>query len=120
MNISEVSQDIAVPALSKRQVTCKAYRLAHKEEIALYRKQWYDSHLESERQAQREYHVIHRAKHNEHSHEYYFENKDVLSEKQAEKSTCACGGRYTRSNKLKHERSNIHLRSLEVNEIIKG
>ena len=51
-------------------------------------------------------------------HTYYIENKDSINERQAAKFECSCGGKYTRSNKSKHEKSNIHIRSLEINEIL--
>jgi hypothetical protein len=119
MNISEVSQDIAVPALSKRQVVTMKFRLAHKERLTVERKQRYLANLEEEKAYQRKHYENHKETIRESQHDYYFENKDAISEKQAEKFKCACGGRYTRSNKLQHERMNIHIRSLEINEIIK-
>ena len=51
-------------------------------------------------------------------HTYYIENKDSINERQADKVECSCGGKYTRSNKSKHEKSNIHVRSLKINDII--
>ncbi len=119
MNMSEVSEDIAVPTLTKRQVSLMKYRLAHKESLRIYRRQYRESHLEEEKQYQREYYVTYKDKRNEGTRDYYIDNKDTIKGKQAEKFKCECGGKYTRSNKLQHERQNIHIRSLEINEIIK-
>tara|TARA_R110000796_G_scaffold225876_1_gene342320 strand:+ start:361 stop:618 length:258 start_codon:yes stop_codon:yes gene_type:complete len=41
--------------------------------------------------------------------EYRGDNREVLNEKQKEKFTCPCGGRYTRANKSNHLKSKKHL-----------
>ena len=108
MNISEVSENVMVPTLTKAQIT------------AAYQKRYRQSHLEEDRQYRHEYHVIHKESHNAYTQNYFMENKDAINEKQAEKFKCLqCGGKYTRSNKLQHERQGIHIRSLNINEIIK-
>ena len=120
MNISEVSQDIAVPTLTKTQLTALKWRLANKESVAAYQKWYRASHLERDRQYRHDYHVVNQERHNVHTQNYYIENKDAISVKQAEKFKCMqCGGKYTRSNKLQHERQGIHIKSLEINGIIK-
>ena len=111
MNISEVSQDIVVPTLTKtkKQICSAAYQRKHRQ-----------LHLERDRQYRYDYHIANNEYRNAYSRDYYVENKDVINEKQAEKFKCLqCGGKYTRSNKLQHERQGIHIKSLEINEIIK-
>ena len=106
MNISEISEIVAVPTLTKAQIT------------AAYQRRYRQSHLERDREYRHDYHVEHKASRNAYTQIYYIENKDAINEKQAEKFKCQCGGKYTRSNKLQHERQGIHIRSLEINEII--
>ncbi len=52
------------------------------------------------------------------SRQYYSDNKEIIAEKKSEKFDCACGGKYTRTNKAQHEKSLRHIKSLEINEII--
>ena len=108
MNISEVSEIVAEPTLTQAQIK------------AAYQKQNRLSHLERDREYRHDYHVEHKASRNAYTQIYFIENKDAINEKQAEKFKCLqCGGKYTRSNKLQHERQGIHIKSLEINEIIK-
>jgi len=118
MNINEVSNDTAVPEFTARQLYFKNYYIANKERLSARRMQWRDAHLEEDRLRQHEFHLQHKESRNEYTRNYYRKNKDAISEYQAEKFKCPCGGRYTRSNILQHERSHLHIRSLEINEII--
>ena len=111
MNISEVSQDIVVPTLTKTQIS---------ERNAGYQRKYRQLHLERDRQYRYDYHIVNNEYRNAYTRDYYIQNKDAINEKQAEKFKCLqCGGKYTRSNKLQHERQGIHIKSLEINEIIK-
>ena len=46
---------------------------------------------------------------NEVNRQYYKDNRDKIREKQNEKTDCLCGGKYTRSNKVRHDKSKIHI-----------
>jgi len=46
--------------------------------------------------------------------QYYIKNIDKITTRQCAKVECVCGGRYTMSHKARHERSDIHIRSLEI------
>ena len=108
MNIDEVSEIVAVPTLTKAQIT------------AAYQKRYRQLHLEHDKQYRYEYHQLHKDSCNAYTQNYYIENKDAINEKQSEKFKCLqCGGKNTRSNKLQHERQGIHIKSLEINEVIK-
>jgi len=65
-----------------RQETCKAYNEKNKEKL-------------------KDYHKAYREK----SKKYYEKHK----EKGKEKFTCECGGKYTRINKLTHEKTKKHI-----------
>ena len=107
MNIREVSEIVAVPTLTKAQIT------------AANQKRYRQLHFEHDKQYRYEYHQLHKDSRNAYTQNYYIENKNAINEKQAEKFKCLqCGGKYTRSNKLQHERQGIHIKSLEINEII--
>jgi len=93
-----VSKDIVVPAVNDLQQQRKKYGLNYIDRI---------------RAAQKTYRDRHKERVNIGKHKYYVENKDAINERQATKYECACGGRYTRSNKSQHEKSNLHIRSLE-------
>lgn len=47
--------------------------------------------------------------------EYYEENKKKIAERFNEKFTCKCGGKYTRVNKLCHQKTKIHSAYLKLN-----
>ena len=106
MYISEVLEIVAVPTLTKAQIT------------AAYQKRYRQSHLEHDKQYRHAYHQLNKESRNAYTQIYYIENKDAINEKQAEKFKCQCGGKYTRSNKRQHERQGFHIKSLEINEII--
>jgi len=93
-----VSKDIVVPAVN---------------DLQQQRKKYIDDYYDRIRAAQKTYRDRNKERVNIGKHKYYVENKDAINERQATKYECACGGRYTRSNKSKHEKSNIHIRSLE-------
>jgi len=40
---------------------------------------------------------------------YYQKNKDEIIVKRREKFTCSCGGKYTRSGKSNHEKTQRHI-----------
>ena len=120
MNISKVSENVAVPELSASQLYQHNYFLANKERFNAYRIRYREANLVDARGFEREYHLVHKERRNECSRNYYWDNIDAVKEQKAEKFECEyCGGRYTRSNKLQHEKTNLHIRSLEINEIIK-
>ncbi len=98
-----VAKDIATLKAIKLQEHRKKFYLNHIDRIKVEQKRYRDNNKETVTVGK---------------HTYYVENKDAINELQATKFECACGGRYTRSNKSKHEKSNIHIRSLEINEII--
>jgi len=45
---------------------------------------------------------------------YYIKNIDKIKTYKGTKVECFCGGRYTVTHKARHERSDIHIRSLEI------
>ena len=105
MNISEVSEIVVAPTLTKAQIT------------AANQRRYRQAHLERDREYRHYYHQLNKESRNAYTQNYYIENKDAINEKQAEKFKCLqCGGKYTRSNKLQHERQGIHIKSLQINE----
>ena len=120
MNISKVSEHVAVPELSASQLYQREYYLDHKERLNAYRIRYRAANLVEARGCESEYHLVHKERRNDCSRKYYWDNIDAVKEQKAEKFECEyCGGRYTRSNKLQHEQTNLHIRSLEINEIVK-
>ena len=53
MNIREVSEHVAVPTLTQRQVAIMKYRLAHRERLNVERRERYLAHQEEEQAYQR-------------------------------------------------------------------
>ena len=56
----------------------------------------------------RKYHQNNKEYRNENRRKYYLDNKDATDKKRNEKFNCECGGRYTRSGKSQHFKTNIH------------
>jgi hypothetical protein len=54
----------------------------------------------------------------QYSKDYYATNKEAIDIKRKAKHKCACGGRYTHINKLRHEESSIHKKYLISQENI--
>jgi hypothetical protein len=114
--------------------TDKQYREDHKEERLEYAKQYYEDHKEEILEKQKEYYednkeeILEKQKqyredHKEEQKQYYEDHKEELLEKQKqyredhkeeilEKFECECGGKYTRKNKAKHERTKKHQKNL--------
>lgn len=138
--IIEVSKDIAAPALtqyfdlsSARQIYDKQYYLEHKDARRAYAKQYYTKHKDTRLAYVKQYYIdnkewataysaVHHVKYYadnkdeicSKTRQYYRDNKDMITEKKCAKFECACGGRYTATNKAQHEKSNKHIKSLEI------
>jgi hypothetical protein len=72
----------------------KQYRQDNKEKLGEQKRQYYQDNKE---------------KLNEYYRQYYQDNKEQISEKQNEKNTCPCGGRYIRANKVRHMKTKKHI-----------
>ena len=48
--------------------------------------------------------------------EHYEKNKDIICERRKEKFTCECGGKYTRTHKSEHMKSNKHKSYIALND----
>ena len=49
---------------------------------------------------------------------YYKKYKYKINEKQREKFSCICGGKYVRSHKARHEKSDLHQEHVQFSKII--
>jgi hypothetical protein len=77
-----------------RELNCVNLKIAGRT-----KKEWYDDNKEIE---------------NDKCKEYYKENKEKIQKQQSEKCFCQCGNYYTKSNKIRHEKSIRHLKLLNV------
>jgi len=135
----EVSTDVVgkakikdVSSFSARQIYDKQYYLEHKDAASAYKKQYYDEHKDAISAYSRQYYTknkdrvkaygaVHHVKYYADNKEeicartrrYYRDNVDIITEKKCAKFECACGGRYTTTNKAQHEKTNMHISSLE-------
>ena len=60
----------------------------------------------------KQYHIDNRQKLNSASNQYYYANREILTEKKKESFLCSCGSTYTRSHKARHLKSDKHLNSI--------
>ena len=118
MNAMLSIEEIApVPTLTKRLISLMEWRDANKEHLAVMRRQSYYSHKRDTKAYKLMYYEAQKKKYCDKHRNCYVEHNDAISESQAEQFKCECGGKFTRSNKLLHERMNMHTRSLAIYEI---
>jgi hypothetical protein len=82
--------------------TKKEYNLDNKEKNKNHKKQYY---------------LNNHAQFIEKGNQYRLENREQINEKQKEKITCDCGSIYSKSHKLRHEKTKKHITFLEQNKI---
>ena len=73
--------------------TIKEWVEKNKEILSEYKKEWRQNNKE----------II-----KEKKQQYYENNKEIITEKANQKYTCECGGKYTKMNKKRHEKSKKH------------
>jgi len=75
-------------------------------------KEWVKNNLDKVKQYQQtrnEKYILIKDEINEKRREKYIHIKDKLNEKRREKHSCVCGGKYTGSQKARHERTQKHI-----------
>jgi len=100
----ELNKDICV----NKQIpsrTQKEYQETNKEHLAQIGKEYREANKEHIAQIGKEYREANKDKLKEIKKTYYDANKEKIKEK----ITCECGGRYTLTSKLKHNRTKKHL-----------
>lgn len=70
---------------------------------------------EDKKKNHKEYYENNREELNKYNKEYLKNNREILNEKQRQKHTCECGGKYTRVNKVTHMKSKRHQKFVENN-----
>lgn len=70
--------------------------------------QYYLDNKEKKREYDKQYRINNNEKKRERDKQYRLKNKEILKEKKNEKFNCECGGRYSRSCKSQHIKSNKH------------
>jgi hypothetical protein len=72
------------------------------------KKEWCEANKEKIKEKKKEYYKANKEVLLEKHKEYYKANKEVLLEKKKEKITCVCGSVFTKTHKVRHERSQKH------------
>ena len=118
-----ISKDIvALPEelslLSPQQKYSKQYYLAHKDQKNANTRQYYSEHQEKLKAYSVVQHVEYYREHKEEIlakvSQYYHDNIQIITEKKKERFDCSCGGKYTAVNKAQHQKTNKHIKSLEL------
>ena len=102
----------------------KKYYQDNKDQIKEYQKEYYEDnkdqikeYFKQYRQANKErdkkYYEDNKDKIKEYFKQYRQANKDKIKEKKNQKFICPCGGKYTKQNKARHDRSNKHKQYIE-------
>lgn len=81
---------------------------AHKEQIRIKQQAYYQENKESISERNKNYYQQHKESINEQQKIYYQQNKESISERSKIKTTCECGGEYTKHNKARHIKSKNH------------
>lgn len=71
-------------------------------------KEYHQDNKESLNKKSREYHQLNKESCNKNSREYHQLNKEAISIRKNVKFNCVCGGKYTNSNKLSHQKTKKH------------
>jgi len=71
-------------------------------------KEYYNDNKEKIHENQRKYRSEHKEIMNNYSNQYYNNNKETLLKHASEVLICECGGKYTKSHKNRHCKSNKH------------
>jgi len=74
------------------------------ETIQEYNKQWYQEHKEERLEYKKQWYQEHK----EESKQYHQDNKEKIHTYKNQKFECECGGKYTQSNKARHEKTIKH------------
>ena len=90
--------------------TRKEYLIDNKEKI----KEYYQENKEKYNEKFKKYYVDNKEKLKEQMKEYYLNNLEKIKEKNNKKIKCECGGRYTRINKARHNKTKKHLKYLST------
>ena len=88
----------------------KEYREKHREEHNEHQKKYAEKHKEKITEKNKKY----REKHKEEKKQYLKEYREKHKEKRNEKHDCACGGKYTFANKIRHLKSLKHLKYINT------
>jgi hypothetical protein len=97
---------------------CKIYYLENKEFLSEYKKKYNIEHKEQVSLKHKQYNIEHRDEIAINKNRYYLENKNEILEKKKQKINCECGGKYTKSDKSKHFKTQKHIAYLLTNNNI--
>ena len=123
-----VSKDIAAPTLTqyfsllspaqiKRQARNQAFKLAHPD----YNAEYYQANKEELKARSKKYRQEHKqeivqyrkdneVRNNAYAAKYFIDNIERITTTHQ----CECGGRYSLHHKARHEKTNLHIKSLEI------
>jgi hypothetical protein len=82
----------------------KEYRIENREELKGYKKEYYIDNLKQIKERYKQYYIENKDKLIEYQKQYRIENKDKVNKK----FICPCGGKYTLSHKVRHEKTITH------------
>ena len=95
--------------------TDKKYRDKHKEQIKLYRDQYYLNNQDKIK----EYREVNKDKIQEQRKQFYENNKDKVNAKNSERITCECGCTSRRDKISQHKKSSCHQKLMEEKNKLK-
>lgn len=88
---------------------CKEYYQENREQLVEQMKEYHQKNRERILEKDKEYYQENRERIIEQHKEYYQANKDKILERKKEKYNCECGGKYSRGDKPKHLRTQMHI-----------
>ena len=89
--------------------TYQQYRNDNAVKIREQREQYYKDNMVKIKEKNNQYYKNNVVNIKEVSKQYYKNNMVKIKEYSKDKLNCVCGGRFTRSNKAQHEKTNMHL-----------
>ncbi len=116
--MTQVPKDIPVPELTALQIYGRAYRLKNLARLKVKADEYYQGHKEERSGYNAQYYIDNRQVLLDNASAYQAKHADAISLRRSAKITCFCGSEYSTSNKARHERTDKHIRGLEINEIL--
>jgi len=94
--------------------TDKKYRNTHKEQIKIYKHQYYLDNHDKITQQKKEYREVNKDKIKERAKQYFEKNKDkIYAQNKLDRITCECGCTSRRDNLKIHQKSACHQKLME-------
>ena len=104
--------------IDKIKESKKQYYETNIDKIKESKKQYYETNIDKIKESTKKYYENNIDKLNKNCKEYYQNNIDKIKESKKQKFNCPCGGKYSKQQKSRHEKTQIHCEFINTPKII--